>query len=172
MVDSGGRLWRRIRGVDVDLDKLTLILAGRMAAIVPAGFHVEAADGMLWYTADEGRFPGQLGNYRIGRSGTYVRGNFDVHGQTDEDRIAGVAAHALDQLQDYVDEATHDPWPGERAQPRAYAQVRDRTPHFYGAGYRQPTSARMRAHTAGPPRDAELPGLGQQPAGQEPSSLT
>jgi hypothetical protein len=47
LLDSGGRLWRRIWGVDVDLDKLTLILASRMAAIVPAGFHVEAADGML-----------------------------------------------------------------------------------------------------------------------------
>jgi hypothetical protein len=134
MLDSGGRLWRRIWGVDVDLDKLTVILASRMAAIVPAGFNVEAADGMLRYSADEGRFPGQLGNYRVGRSGTHVRGNFDVHGQTDEDRIAGVAAYALDQLQDYIDEATHDPWPGERAQPRAYAQVRDRTLHLWYGG--------------------------------------
>jgi hypothetical protein len=25
-------------------------------------------------TAEEGKFPGQLGNYRVGRSGTYVRG--------------------------------------------------------------------------------------------------
>jgi len=110
--------------VAVDLDKLTLILAGRMAEIVPAGFHVEAADGMLWYSADPGRFPGQLGNYRVGRSGTYVRENFDAHGQTDEERIAGVAAQALDEFQDYIDEATHDPWPGERTQPRAHAQIR------------------------------------------------
>ena len=95
-----------------------------MAAIVPAGFHVEAADGMLWYSADPGRFPGQLGNYRVGRSGTYVRENFDAHGQTDEERIAGVAAQALDELQDYIDEATHDPWPGERTPPRAHAQIR------------------------------------------------
>ncbi len=124
MVDSGGRLWRRIRGVDVDLDKLTLILAGRMAAIVPAGVQVEAADGMVWYS----------GTTVSGRSGTHVRGNFDVHGQTDEDRIAGVAAQALDELQDYVSEHTHDPWPGERAQPRAYAQVRDRTLHLWYGG--------------------------------------
>ena len=45
----------------------------------------EAADGLLWYSADPGRFPGQLGNYRVGRSGTYVRENFDAHGQTDEE---------------------------------------------------------------------------------------
>lgn len=52
-----------------------------MAAIVPDGFHVEAAAGMLWYSADEGRFPGQLGNYQVGRAGTHVQGNFTAHGQ-------------------------------------------------------------------------------------------
>jgi hypothetical protein len=118
--------------VDVDLGKLTVVLAGRLAAIVPDGFHVEAAEGgMLWYSADEGRFPGQQGNYRVGRSGTYVQVNFDGCGQTDEDRIAGVAARALDELQDYIDEATHDPWPGKRTPQRAHAQVRDRTLHLW-----------------------------------------
>jgi hypothetical protein len=120
--------------VDVDPDKLTLILAARMAAIVPAGFHVEAADGMLWYSTDLGKFPGQLGNYRIGKSGTYVRDNFDAHGQTDEDRIAGAAEQALDELQDYIDEATHDPWPGERTPPQAHAQVRGQTLHLWYGG--------------------------------------
>ncbi len=37
----------------------------------------------------------------------------------------GVAAQALDELQDYADEATHEPWPGERTPPRAYPEVRD-----------------------------------------------
>lgn len=128
------RLRCTIQGVEVDLDKLTLILAGRMAAIVPAGFHVQAADGMLWYSADEGRFPGQLGDFRVGASGTYVRENFDAHGMTDADGIAGVAAQALDELQDYIDEATHDPWPGDRTPPRAYAQVRDRMLHLWYGG--------------------------------------
>jgi hypothetical protein len=32
--------------VDVDVNDLTVILAARLAAIVPAGFYVEAADGM------------------------------------------------------------------------------------------------------------------------------
>jgi hypothetical protein len=76
--------------VGVDLSKLTVSLADRMTAIVPDGFHVEAAEVMLWYSADKGRFPGQAGNYQVGRSGTYVRDNFNAHGQTDEDRIAGV----------------------------------------------------------------------------------
>lgn len=118
----------------MDLDKLTLILASRMAAIVPPGFHVQAADGMLWYTADPDRFPGQMGNYRVGKSGTYVRDNFDAHGQTDEDRVAGVAAQALDELQDYIDEATHDPWPGGTTPPQAHAHVHGETLHLWYDG--------------------------------------
>jgi hypothetical protein len=120
--------------VGVDLSKLTVSLADRMTAIVPDGFHVEAAEGMLWYSADKSRFPGQAGNYQVGRSGTYVRDNFNAHGQTDEDRIAGVAAQALDELQDYIDEATHDPWPGESAPPGAHAQVRDQILHLWYGG--------------------------------------
>lgn len=118
----------------VDLSKLTVSLADRMTAIVPDGFHVEAAEGMLWYSADKGRFPGQAGNYQVGRSGTYVRDNFNAHGQTDEDRIAGVAAQALDELQDYIDEASHDPWPGESAPPGAHSQVRDQILHLWYGG--------------------------------------
>ncbi len=102
-----------------------------MAAIVPAGFHAEASAGMIWYSADEGRFPGQLGDYRPGRSGTFVRDNFHAHGETDEDRVAGVAAQALDELQDYVDEASHEPWPGESSPPRPFAQVRGGLLHLW-----------------------------------------
>jgi hypothetical protein len=120
--------------VNVDLDKLTVVLADRMASILPDGFHVEATQGMLWYSADEGRFPGQLGDYQVGRSGTYVRDNFTAHGDSEEDRIAGVAAQALDELQDYIDEATHEPWPGVSTPPRAHAQVRDRMLHLWYGG--------------------------------------
>ena len=40
--------------------------------------------------------------------------------------LPGVAAQALDELQDYISEANHAPWPGQLAQPRARAQVRGR----------------------------------------------
>lgn len=120
--------------MDVDLDKLTAVLAARMAAIVPAGFHVEAVGAMLRYTADEGRFPGQTGDYQHGGSGTDVGVNFFARGQTDDDRVAEVAAQALDDLQDYIDEGTHDPWPGQRTPPRAYAQVRGPTLHLWYGG--------------------------------------
>jgi hypothetical protein len=120
--------------VEVDPDKLTVSLAARLAAIVPPGFHVRAADGMLWYSSDEGRFPGQLSDYRVGEAGTYVRVNFDAHeDESDADRIAWVGRQALDELQDFVDEATHDPWPGTVSPPRAYAQVRGEMLHLrYG----------------------------------------
>lgn len=120
--------------MNVDADALTLILADRLASIVPSGIHVEAGDGMLCYSADPGRFPGQLGDYRAGRSGTYVRENLESHGETAEDRIAGIAAQALDELQDYVDEATHHPWPGEKTPPSAHAQVRDAILHLWYGG--------------------------------------
>jgi hypothetical protein len=117
--------------VALDPDKLTAALADRLAAIVPAGFHVRAGDGLLWYTADSGRFPGQLGDYQAGEAGTYVRASFDARGPADEDRVAGAAAQALDELQDYVDEASHEPWPGHRTPPQAQALVRDQTLHLW-----------------------------------------
>jgi len=68
--------------------------------------------------------PGAAGDRQVGTAGTYVRDNFAVHGETDEERAGGVTAQALDELQDYISEATHDPCPGQRAQPQARAQVR------------------------------------------------
>jgi hypothetical protein len=122
---AAGRSWRTIADVDVDADRLTQALAGRLAAIVPEGFGVEASDGMLWYSADRGRFPGQRGDYRTGTAGTHVRFNFSVLDQAVGERLVRVAAQALSELQDYVDEATHEPWPGERTPPQACAEIRD-----------------------------------------------
>lgn len=109
----------------MDLDQLTAVLADRLSAVVPAGFHVAATDGMLWYSAEEKRFPGQSGDYRIGRAGTSVRGNFGVYGVSDEENIVGVAVQALDELQDYISEATHAPWPGKTSQPSPHGRILD-----------------------------------------------
>jgi hypothetical protein len=121
--------------MDIDADRLTETLAVRLRAIVPDGFHVSAAEGMLRYSADPGRFPGQLSDFRVGTSGTYVRDNLRAHGETAEDQVTGVAAQALDELQDYISEAIHDPWPGTRTQPRPFAEVRSGILHLW---YSQP----------------------------------
>jgi len=109
----------------MDLERFAAVLADRFSEIVPAGFHVAAADGMLWYRTDEGRFPGQLGNYRVGQSGSHIRSNFGVYGESDEENIVGVAVHALDELQDYVSEASHVPWPDVTSQPKPHGKIID-----------------------------------------------
>lgn len=69
--------------VVTDIDRLTGLLAARMSTIVPDGFHVRASDGMLRYSSDPGRLPGQTGDYQAGSMGTDVR--------VDSDGAAGVA---------------------------------------------------------------------------------
>jgi hypothetical protein len=120
--------------VHVDADALAVALADRLTRIVPAGLHVAADKGMLWYSADPGQFPGQAGNQSVGTSGTFVRDNLEADGEPDENRIALIAAQALDELQDYVDEATHEPWPGKQKPPRPHAQVRDAVLHLWYGG--------------------------------------
>ncbi|MGH3246742.1 MAG: hypothetical protein ACRDOI_11100 [Trebonia sp.] len=109
----------------MDLDHFTAILADLLAEIAPTGFHVAAADGMLCYSAEHGRFPGQRGDYNVGQSGTHVRGNFGAYGASDEENIIGVAVQALDELQDYISEATHEPWPGVTSQPSPHGHIHD-----------------------------------------------
>jgi hypothetical protein len=120
----------RVENRKVDVDNLARLLADRFASIVPAGFHVEAAGGMLWYSAEEGRFPGQQGRYEVGQSGTHVRDNYGARGNTTEDQVVAVAQQALDEMQDYIDGATNDPWPGDRTVPRAHAE-RDAELHLW-----------------------------------------
>jgi len=109
----------------MDLDHLTVLLAERLSAIVPSGFRVAAADGMLWYSGGETGFPGQPGDHRAGRAGTYVRDNFGIYGESEDENIVGIAVQALDELQDYISEAIHTPWPGTSSQPRPHGRIID-----------------------------------------------
>jgi hypothetical protein len=61
----------------VDPDGFAALLAARLAAIVPAGFHVTLEDDILWFRSDDGRFPGQQGDYHTGSTGIWpqVRGS-------------------------------------------------------------------------------------------------
>ena len=65
---------------------------------------------------------------------SYVRENLGAHGESAKDRFAGVARQALDELQDYVGETTHDAWPGENSPPTAYAEVRGALLHLWYGG--------------------------------------
>ena len=120
--------------VVVDADRLTGLLADRLAAIVPDGIYVEADDGMVRYSAEEGRFPGQRGSCRVGRADSFVRTSFKALTGTTGHRLVGVCVHVLDELQDYVSEATHDPWPGRTAQPAPRAELRGSELHLWYDG--------------------------------------
>jgi hypothetical protein len=117
--------------VEADADQLTEVLASRLDAIVPDGFHVRAAGGMLQYSAAQGRFPGQFSDYQVGGASTHVQPHLAAHGETAADQAAGVAAQAPDELQDYVDEASLEPWPGKRQPPQAFALARGGVLHLW-----------------------------------------
>jgi len=117
--------------VDVDVDLFMRILAGRLAAVAPRGFSVTVRDGLVWYSGVPGQFSGLRGS---GASGTYVRSNFPAYGATIEQRLVGAARQALGELQDFISEATHDPWPGRTAQPWPHAVVRDQVLHLWYGG--------------------------------------
>ena len=97
--------------------ELARALADLFQRIVPEGFHVWEDDGMLWYSADSA-----VSGYGGGMSGSYIAENLG-NGETMEERIRWCAEHALDELQDFVDERSAQPWPGDRAVPRAHAIV-------------------------------------------------
>jgi hypothetical protein len=105
----------------VDTDRLAAVLAENLSAIVPPEILIEARNGMLYYSTDPaGRF-----GYKKGTSGTYIRGNFGILGQSDEENIVNISVQALDELQDFVSETTTDPWPGTTRQPQPHGEVRD-----------------------------------------------
>jgi hypothetical protein len=116
-------------------DRFAALLAARLAAIVPDGFHVTLEGDMLWFRSDEGRFPGQQGDYQTGSVGIWPQEDFLLCVEHDEgsaaDGAADAAGHALDTLQDYVAEAIHDPWPGQRTMPEPHAEVRDSAVHLW-----------------------------------------
>ena len=121
----------------MDPDGFAALLAARLAAIVPAGFQVTLEDDMLWFRSDEGRFPGQQNDYHTGSTGVWPHEDLLTclkYDGTAEGCAADAARHALDVLQDYIAEATHDPWPGQRTMPEPHAEVRGSMLHlWYGA---------------------------------------
>ena len=108
----------------MDPDRLAELLADRFAAIVPSGFQVSAENGMLRYSSISTTGRGSS------ISGSYIAGNFG-NGDTEADRITWCAEEVLGQLQDFVDEKSAEPWPGERTVPPAHAAVRGSRLHLW-----------------------------------------
>jgi hypothetical protein len=117
----------------LDPDRLIEVLASRLAAIVPDGFYVRGMDGLLWFSCQPGRFPGQLNDYHPGSVWSRVVNNLDTYREdySPEESLICVARSVLDNLQDFVDEATHEPWPGERTPPHPHAEIRGHELHLW-----------------------------------------
>lgn len=101
----------------MDPGKLARALADRFGRIVPEGFHVWEADGVVWY-----RSVPDMPYYGGSGSGSYIEQNLH-NGDSVEERVAWCAEWVLGELQDLVDETSTEPWPGERTVPRAHAAV-------------------------------------------------
>ena len=104
----------------MDAASLANVLASRFQAVVPAGFHVEAEREMLWFSVDKavGYLGGSAGTYAIRDFLRKVEAPFDW-------RVAMAAESALNDLQDFVDEESTEPRPGEHTPRVAHAVVRE-----------------------------------------------
>jgi hypothetical protein len=103
----------------MDATSLANVLASRFQAVVPAGFHVEAEGEMLWFSVDKGV------GYWGGSAGTYAVRDFLAKVEAPFDwRVATAAEFALNDLQDFVDEESTEPWPGQHTPPVAHSAVR------------------------------------------------
>jgi hypothetical protein len=109
----------------MDAKRLAELLAQRFDAIVPDGFHVSEQDGMLEYRVDS-----SAALWPRGGSGSYIAENLG-NGDTMEERVRWCAEEVLGQLQDSVDLASGEPWPGDRTVPRAHARVIDGKLHMW-----------------------------------------
>jgi hypothetical protein len=105
----------------IDADRLTEVLAARFDEVTPEGIHVTADDGMLWYSSDFDR----------GTAGSYVRYILEAADKAVEADLVSAAVMILDQLQDFVSEATADPWPGTGRQPEPHGKLRDGALHLW-----------------------------------------
>jgi len=102
-------------------EQVAELLAERLSEVVPSGFRVVADGSTLMYNAD---FAGARS------AGTDIRANFRDDSPVAE-RIRWVSELALGDLQDFVDEMTARPWPGERKPPLAHAEVRGSAIHLW-----------------------------------------
>jgi hypothetical protein len=87
-----------------------------MRDVVPPGIGITVEGDTLRFTSA----------WRSGTAGTYAC-QWLYQGQGEGERVLAEACRrALDDLQDFVDEATTEPWPGSRTVPEAGTRIEDR----------------------------------------------
>jgi hypothetical protein len=103
----------------MDFDRLGEEMADRLNAVAPLGIHIRyQADGKLCYTYE---FEGAYGN---SSAGEHFRNNLGLRpGEPIEAWAREVCEAALDHFQDFVNEMTATPWPGEQTVPSAHAEL-------------------------------------------------
>ena len=110
----------------MDSEKLARALADRFQRIMPQGYYVHETGGILWYEAD-------APVHGDGSLGSYITEDLNSGGDTVEEQVTWCAEHALSELQDYLDETSTEPWPGERTLPvpKAHAAVIEGKLHMW-----------------------------------------
>lgn len=81
-----------------------------MKEIVPASIEVRAEGSMLWFSNIEPGDETMGSSARLGSSGSYACQNPEV--DVPEHWLIAACWHAFDDLQDFIDESTTEPWPG------------------------------------------------------------
>jgi hypothetical protein len=95
-----------------------------MQAVVPTGIGVRVDGDMVWFDA--------AGRGLSGTAGTYACQWLDKGTGTHDDLIVEACWRALDDLEDFVDEATTEPWPAEQGTPpRPAARIEGRVVHLW-----------------------------------------
>jgi hypothetical protein len=99
----------------VDASRLALELAERMREVVPEDITILVDGDVLWFGSLSGP----------GRAGSHACRWLHKGPGADEDLLVEACRLALDDLQDFVDEATTEPWPrsGRAKVPPAGASV-------------------------------------------------
>jgi hypothetical protein len=99
----------------VDTVALAHELARRMQDVVPSGIGITVEGDMLWFSSTS----------HHGTAGSYGCQWLSEGEGKREHLLAEACRRALGDLQDFVAEATTEPWPGSGSMPHAGARVQD-----------------------------------------------
>jgi hypothetical protein len=112
----------------MDAERLDVELSSRMKEVVPADFTITVDGDMLWFSHDGIRRAGSYGCQWVKKG----EGSID-------DLIVRACELALNDLQDFVMEATTERWPGSGGFPRSGARMEGRSVNLWFGEREHPT---------------------------------